>query len=194
MITALPRRRILGRAAVLLLVVLGTIVGGAVPASAHPTLLFTDPSADTAEPDPPPVITLVFTEAVTAGPRAITLLDGVGRETPVGAPVVARDGHVVSAKPAGPVRPGTYRVRWRVTGADGDQVEEEFRFGVGTTVAAAGITGGSSISWAETALRWLLFTGLAVALGGVLGERFTASARADTPISGLRGRRSSREL
>jgi copper transport protein len=46
------RRRVLGRAAVLLLVVLGAVLGGAAPASAHPALLFTDPAMDTATPRP----------------------------------------------------------------------------------------------------------------------------------------------
>lgn len=174
-------RRAIGRAAVLLTLAIGVLVAVAAPASAHPTLLFTDPAADTAVPDTPPVITLVFNEPVSAGPRTITLLDGDGREVPTGEPVAAQDRHDVSAKPAGALRPGTYRVRWRVTGSDGDQVEEEFAFAVGSSVTAAGTNGEPSISWIEAALRWLLFAGLAVAVGGVLGERFTSSARAQKP-------------
>lgn len=175
------RRRVLGRAAVLLLVVLGTILGGAGPASAHPTLLFTDPATDTALPDTPPVITLVFNETVTAGPHALTLFDNVGRDIPVGTTTVERDGRVITAKPTQLLPSGTYLLRWRATGSDGDQVEDEFRFAVGTAVTGAGTTGGQSISWGEAVLRWLLFAGLAAALGGVVGERFTASARTENP-------------
>ncbi|MEC3974426.1 copper resistance CopC/CopD family protein [Amycolatopsis sp. H20-H5] len=182
MTTTVPSwRHALRRIAVLVLLVLGAVLLGATPASAHPTLLFTDPAADTAVPDTPPVITLVFNEAVTAGPHALTLLDGDGRTVPLAATTTARDGHVVTAKLAGKLDPGTYRVRWQATGSDGDQVEEEFRFAVGTTVTGTGTTGGPSTSWGEAALRWLLFTGLALALGGVLGERLTASARAENP-------------
>ncbi|SEP53331.1 copper resistance CopC/CopD family protein [Amycolatopsis saalfeldensis] len=181
MTRVLRRRRALRRAAVLLLMVFGTVLAGATPASAHPTLLFTDPATDTAVPDTPPVITLVFNEPVTAGPRALTLLDSDGRMVPLGPTSTAREGHVVSAAPAGTVRPGTYRVRWQVTGSDGDQVEEEFRFAVGTAVTGAGTTGAQSIAWGEAALRWLLFAGLALALGGVIGERFTTSARRENP-------------
>ncbi|MEU0465439.1 copper resistance protein CopC [Amycolatopsis sp. NPDC006131] len=173
--------RVLSRAGVLVFLLLGLAVGTAAPASAHPTLLFTDPATDTAVPESPPVITLVFNEAVTIGPRTVTVLDSGGRPVPVGDATSARGGHVVSARPAGVLPAGTYVVRWQVTGADGDQVEEEFRFAVGTAISGAGTTGGQSIAWADAVLRWLLFAGVAVALGGVVGERFTASARAENP-------------
>ncbi|MFJ8814814.1 copper resistance CopC family protein [Amycolatopsis thermoflava] len=187
MTTVSWRRRTLRRATVLLFLLLGVALAGAGTASAHPTLLFTDPATDTAVPDTPPVITLVFNEAVTAGPRALTLLDGDGRTVPLNASTTARDNHVVSAAPASKLEPGTYRGRWQVTGSDGDQVEEEFRFAVGTAITGAGTAGTPSTLWGEAALRWLLFAGLAVALGGVLGERFTASARAENPsLPGLR--------
>ncbi|MGH3908582.1 MAG: copper resistance CopC family protein, partial [Pseudonocardiaceae bacterium] len=115
--------RAVGRGAVLVTLLLGVLLGGAAPASAHPTLLFTDPAADTVVPDSPPSITLVFNEAVTVGPRALTLLGSGGREVPIGDTATARDGHMVTARPAGALQAGTYVVRWRVTGSDGDQVE-----------------------------------------------------------------------
>lgn len=174
-------RHAVRRAVMLVLLVLVTVLAGAAPASAHPTLLFTDPATDTAVPDTPPVITLVFNEAVTAGPHAVTLLDSDGRTVRLGASTTARDGHVVTAQSTGKLQPGTYRVRWQVTGSDGDLVEEEFRFAVGTTITAAATTGGPSISWGEAPLRWLLFAGLVVALGGVIGERLTNSARDENP-------------
>jgi copper transport protein len=166
---------------VLVLLLTGLALGTAAPASAHPTLLFTDPVTDTGVPESPPVITLVFNEAVTIGPRAVALLDSEGRPAPVGDATAARDGHVVTARPAGTLAAGTYVVRWQVTGSDGDQAEEEFRFAVGTAISGAGTSGRQLISWAGAVLRWLLFAGLAVALGGVVGERFTASARAENP-------------
>ncbi|WIX79229.1 copper resistance protein CopC [Amycolatopsis carbonis] len=177
MTRVLGRRRALRRAALLLLVVVGTVLAGATPASAHPTLLFTDPATDTAVPDKPAVITLVFNEPVTAGPRALTLLASDGHTLPLGPTTTAREGHVITAALLGTVPPGTYRVRWQVTGSDGDQVEEEFRFAVGTAITGVGATGGQLISWGEAALRWVLFAGLTLALGGVLGERFSTSAR-----------------
>ncbi|MGH3882414.1 MAG: copper resistance CopC/CopD family protein [Pseudonocardiaceae bacterium] len=183
-----PRRRALARVTVLLIVALAAMMGGAVPVSAHPTLLFTDPAADTAVPDSPTLVTLVFNEAVTAGARAVTVADSDGRQVPLGATTTAQDGRVVTAHPTGTLQPGTYLVRWQATGSDGDLVDGEFRFAVGTVISGAGTaSGGQPISWAAAALRWLLFAGLAVALGGVVGERFTTSARAEKPaLPGLR--------
>ncbi|MDZ4266072.1 MAG: copper resistance protein CopC, partial [Mycobacterium sp.] len=62
------------------LAVLGLGVAGS--AAAHPTLLFTDPAADTAVPVAPHAITLMFNERVTIGPNAIVVLDKDGREVP----------------------------------------------------------------------------------------------------------------
>ncbi len=172
----------------LLIVALAAMLGGAVPASAHPTLLFTDPAADTAVPDSPTLVTLVFNEAVTVGARAVTVDDSDGRQVPLGATTTALGGRVVTADPTGILQPGTYLVRWQVTGSDGDLVDGEFRFAVGTAISGAGTaSGGQPISWAAAALRWLLFAGLALALGGVVGERFTTSARVEKPaLPGLR--------
>ena len=179
MIAAAPVWR---RAAVVLVIVVAAVLGGATPASAHPTLLFTDPAADTAVPTSPPVISLVFGEAVTIGPHALAVLDSDGHPVPVGPASTARDGTVVTARVTGVLRPGTYLVRWQVTGSDGDLVDQEFRFAVGTAIFGAGTTSGAQpISWGDAVLRWLLFTGLAVALGGVIGERFTTSARTEKP-------------
>ncbi|MGH3995504.1 MAG: CopD family protein, partial [Pseudonocardiaceae bacterium] len=124
----------------------------------------------------------VFNEAVTVGGRAITVLDSDGRPVPMAATITAQDGRVVTAHPTRTLQPGSYLVRWQVTGSDGDLVDGEFRFAVGTAISGAGTTSaGQPISWGAAVLRWLLFAGLALALGGVVGERFTASARAEKP-------------
>ncbi|MGH7748653.1 MAG: copper resistance CopC family protein, partial [Candidatus Dormibacteria bacterium] len=183
-----PRRRALARVTVLLIVALAAMWGGAVPASAHPTLLFTDPAADTAVPTSPTVITLVFNEAVTVSAHAVTVADSDGRPVPMGATTTAQDGHVVTTHPTSTLQLGSYLVRWRATGSDGDLVDDEFRFAVGTAISGAGTASGAqSISWGAAGLRWLLFAGLSLALGGVVGERFSASARAVKPtLPGLR--------
>ncbi len=84
--------------------------------------------------------------------------------------------HTVAAvtatvRPADPLAPGTYTVRWQVTGADGDLVEQDFRFAIGLALTGDGsAAGGRSTSWTDAALRWLLLLGLAVALGGLVAR------------------------
>ncbi|WP_241032048.1 copper resistance protein CopC [Rhodococcus pseudokoreensis] len=151
--------------------------------SAHPTLLFiTDPGSDTAVSDPPQAITLMFNEPVTPAAPAITVHDNAGRAVPMGAIETARDGRVLTARPADTLAPGTYTVRWQVTGADGDLVEQDFRFAVGLVLTGDGSAAeGPSTSWTDAVLRWLLFLGLAIALGGLAAERVTTTARTENP-------------
>ena len=110
------------------------------------------------------------------------LLDKDGRTVPTGPATTARGGQALTARPTAPLPPGSYTVRWRATGTDGDLVEEEFRFGVGyaLTAAAPGASG-ASIAWLSAALRWLLFAGFAIGFGGLIAQRFTATARAENP-------------
>jgi copper transport protein len=157
-------------------------LGSAATAAAHPTLLFTDPAADTAVPVAPQAITLMFNEPVTIGADAIVVLDKDGHTVPTGPATTVRGGQVLTARPTAPLPPGSYTVRWRATGTDGDLVEEEFRFGVGYALtAAAPGAGGASIAWLSAALRWLLFAGFAIGFGGLIAGRFAATARAENP-------------
>jgi copper transport protein len=173
------------RAAAALGVLVGLVVlsvGGAGSAAAHPTLLFTEPAADTAVSVAPQAITLMFNEPVSIGPGAVIVLDKDGRAVPTSPATTARDGQLVTARLEASPPPGSYTVRWRVTGTDGDLVEEEFRFGVGyaLTAAAPGASG-PPIAWLSAAVRWLLLAGLAIAFGGLIAERFVAGARAENP-------------
>ncbi|MPZ66007.1 MAG: copper resistance protein CopC [Pseudonocardiaceae bacterium] len=151
-------------------------------AQAHPTLLFTTPAADTAVAESPTSITLLFNEPVTLGENALTISDAVGVTQPVGPVATSRDGSAVIATLRGDLAPQTYMVRWRVTGADGDVVEDEFRFAVGVALAGSGAaSAGPGISWFPAVLRWVLFAGLAVTLGGLIAQRVTATARLENP-------------
>lgn len=140
------------------------VVLGAGIANAHPTLLFTEPGSETAVSEPPQAITLIFNEQVTAGTDAIKVLDGAGRESPMEAAESSKGGRAITSRLSDAPSPGTYTVRWQVIGADGDLVEEDFRFAVGLALTDSGGGGGddsASTSWTETVLRWLLFVGFA---------------------------------
>ena len=176
------------RLAALLLGVTIALVVSAAPAAAHPTLLFTTPAADSAVPDSPTSLVLVFSERVTIGPAALALADATARTYPVGGAGTARGGTVATAAVPHRLQPGGYVVRWRVTGEDGDVVENEFRFTVGAAVSgqAAGgtLVGGSGaggVSWLSAVLRWVMFAGLAMALGGIVARRFAAVPLLEDP-------------
>src|SRR5258708_10174263 len=100
--------------------VLGLCAAGT--AAAHPTLLFTDPAADTAVPVAPQAITLMFNEPVTIGSDAVVVLDKDGRAMPIGAATTARGGHLVTARPAAPLPPGSSTAPCRPCGTGGELV------------------------------------------------------------------------
>jgi copper transport protein len=177
--TTLPRRLALGTIAAAVLAMAGP---GAGNASAHPTLLVTDPAGQSAVDTSPALIALVFNEPVTFGRDAIVLLDASERPVPVVAVSSQRDGKAVTTRPQRPLPAGTYSVRWRVTGSDGDEVEQEFRFAVGTSLTGGTATGGNAPpAWGTAALRWLLLAGLAVAIGALIAQRATVTAREEQP-------------
>lgn len=178
-------RRVWSRLARLVLVavaVSAALLASAAPASAHPVLLFTDPALDGAAPESPRAVTLVFNEAVTVNARAIIVTDLRDRTIPIGAARTAKEGAVVTAPVRAELSPGTYEVRWTATGVDGHGVDGEFRFAIGTAVVGAGGASSADVpDWAGAVVRWLLLAGFALAFGGLVGERITASARRENP-------------
>ena len=167
---------------------LGAIVAGIVaalgsPGWAHPTLLYTTPAAETAEPNPPQTIVLVFGEPVTAAPGGVAVTDADGTAMPVEPPAAVKDGHAVTARLPQTLPAGVYTVAWRVTGADGDLVEGRFRFAVGAALDPASTLGGGAAgpSWPTALLRFVLLAGLTFAAGGVVADWFVRRARAVNP-------------
>ncbi|MGH3517994.1 MAG: copper resistance CopC family protein, partial [Haloechinothrix sp.] len=160
------RRRRLALLARPVVVALGVgiaLLGMATPAAAHPVLLFTTPTLDTAVAESPQAVVLVFNEAVAVGPRAISVTGLRGRDVPIGASRTAKAGTVVTAPVTEALPTGTYRVRWVATGADGHGIDGEFRFAVGTAVTAAGTAStAQATSWSAAVLQWLLLAGFAL--------------------------------
>jgi copper transport protein len=155
-------------------------------ASAHATLLFTSPADGSAVPASPAVITLAFNENVSLTGTPVTLTGAGGRRLGLGAPRLSQGRSVLSVPVAGRLPDGVYTVTWQVISSDSDLVGSQFRFAVGpapATLSSAGTAPESSPGqWPTAVLRWLLFAGLAMALGGIAGRalatRFRGGARA----------------
>lgn len=192
--TSLRARTTYGRAVWIVvlttLATLGGLVWWPLPANAHPYLIETLPQAGRAVDTPPREVGLVFDERVSIGPQAI-VVDGQARgivatTEPEQSP--ARGGQKVAVRPKQPLPDGRYAVRWQVVGEDGHAVTGSFGFGVGTAASTSAAEGSTSTPGLPTAavLRWLIFAGLALALGGLVGDRLArarlASAPADPPL------------
>ena len=164
---------VLRRLAVLAVLAAAWLLGAAGPAAAHPALVSSSPGAGYAVTDPPREIALAFNEPVTLPDRPLVVT------TQQGDPVAVRvtttqQGTGLVATPDTPLAVGGYEVAYRVVGRDGDLIAGSFAFGVATPVGAAGrseragVSGGGpeSVPVGTTALRGLLFLGVAIALGG----------------------------
>jgi copper transport protein len=150
----------------------------ALPASAHATLLFTSPADDSAVPASPAVITLTFNESVSLTGTPVTLAGPGGHPAGLGAPRLSQGHSVLTVPVTGRLPDGVYTATWQVISADGDEVGSQFRFAVGPAPAALGSAAPAQPSspgqWPTALLRWLLFAGLAVALGGLAGRALAA--------------------
>lgn len=159
-------------------VLFGALVAAAPPAEAHPTVLATEPPAGYAVAAAPAEVALRFDEQVSVGAKGLVVLGQARGVVATTQPEVLDGGRRVAARPLRPLPPGQYTVRWQVTGEDGDLVAGAFGFAVGAP--GSGKVSPSSIGTAgqpaAAVLRWVLFAGLALALGGLAGHQLAQRA------------------
>src|SRR6266700_2432603 len=173
------------------LTVAGIALAATAPAaSAHATLLFTSPAADSAVPVSPDAITLTFNEPVTLVGTPVTLAGPGGRKIALGAARESGGRSVVTVPVAARLPDGVYTVSWQVISADGDLVGSQYEFAVGpapASLAGAAVAAPSTPGqWPLAAARWVLFAGLAAALGGLAGRGLARLYR-DAPPGPLPG-------
>lgn len=173
------RRRVVAMAGLLLAVL---VLAPATPAQAHATLLFTTPAADGAVAQSPDDIHLVFDQAVVATGSSLELTSPRGEAFDVGQPAATDDPRVLASPVHEVLATGEYTVHWQVTAPDGDTMVGSFRFGVGSTSGLSSTPEEEQSATvrgvpALTALRTLLFAGLSLALGGLVGARHARRTR-----------------
>lgn len=153
------------------------------PAAAHPALIETTPGAGYAVIDPPETVAVTFNEPVTPVGDALTLSFASGARVPLGT-TLSQDGRRLEGMPREPLGEASYVVQYRVVALDGDLIEGTFSFGVATPVRAGSTAGGPSqddpdrVQPLTAGARSLLFTGLALALGGTVGAGLARQAGA----------------
>lgn len=165
----------------ILVAVIVMVVAVPSPASAHATLLFTTPAVDGAVPTSPSEIQLVFDQPVVPATSAITVTGPDDQRVPLGEVATGHGGQTVTAPVTSTLATGEYVVEWFVTAADGDTMTGEFHFAVGSTAGLSLTSTSTATGGAATtiALRWLVFAGLALLLGGAVGARL---ARRTAPV------------
>jgi copper transport protein len=169
------------RLAALAALVVALVVLLAAPASAHATLLSTDPSNGGVYDKPPSAVTLRFTEGVEVALGGIRVYTSDRERVVTGTPEHPNGQQSVVTTSLPKLDDGTYVVTWRVTSADSHPVDGAYTFQVGAKAtlsdksaenAAASLlatTGGSRTVGVVYGIdRGLLFAGLALLLGGAV--------------------------
>jgi methionine-rich copper-binding protein CopC len=102
------------------------------PASveAHAVLVGSAPPKRAVLRDPPKQLELWFNERLEPSFASITVLDAGGTAVDAGPAVVGQDDRKRLVLGLPPLRPGTYRVRFRVLSVDGHVAEDSFSFSV----------------------------------------------------------------
>jgi copper transport protein len=162
-----------------LVVTLLVVMAG--PASAHATLLTTQPAAGVVYQKPPADVSLRFNEPVEVSLGGIRVFTGSQQRVVTGGPrhPGGRGNEVSVSLPD--LRNGTYVVTWRVTSADSHPVEGAYTFQVGPKAtlnkkSAQGVaasllarTGGSTTVGVVYGIdRTALFASIALLIGGVV--------------------------
>lgn len=131
------RRVLTGLAAVLLAMLLG--LGAALPASAHNTLIGSDPKDGSTLSAAPAKVNLTFDQPVQNYQPVLTITGPDGNRFSSGAPTVA--GAVVSITVDGAGPAGKYTAAYRIVSADGHPVSGEIQYTL--SASAAGTATGS---------------------------------------------------
>ncbi len=163
----------LTRMLVLAATLLGVLLAGAAPASAHAALTGSDPKDGAVVATAPEQVGLTFSEQVAMSPDSIRVLDPSGRRADTGEIIDLCSGAVVKygvALRAG-LPDGTYTVAWQTVSADSHPIAGAFTFSIGapsaTSVALpAQAAGGGIVGALYGIARYLSYAGFAVLVGG----------------------------
>ncbi len=138
----------------------------AAPASAHASLVSTDPAEGTVLPDSPESVELTFNENVSLAESSTVLYDARGAE--VGTKARSVDA-VVLVSPEQSLADGTYVLTYRVISEDGHPIAGSLRFSVGapsdTVVTQAAHETDQGVRWALGLVQGATYVALFLAAG-----------------------------
>ncbi len=138
-------------------------------ASAHAFLIRSQPQAGSRLARAPSTMALYFSEQFVGGSQQVTLRRANGAAIKLPA---SRAAGAVIEQPLPAKLRGVFIVSWRVLSDDGHISLGQFAFAAGSAGALPTVSSSSQgRSWSEVAASWLLFIGLALALGGLVSER-----------------------
>ena len=175
-----------------LLACLATILLVEQPTSAHANLLKASPEPSQTLDGPPERVIIWFTEPIEPAFSTITVLDTRGADVTDGDTTFDATEPTAMWVPLAQVEYGTFTVVWQnVSSVDGHKAAGSFLFSVGEPLGAGAQTDVAEQpiiqSPADPAVRWIIYIGIAVFVGGLLFELLivTRVARAEDEYQSL---------
>ncbi|WP_225824174.1 copper resistance protein CopC [Streptomyces naphthomycinicus] len=165
--TITPRLRTL---VLLCLAVLGALLAGAGPASAHAALTGSDPAQGVVADKAPTQVSLTFSEKVAMSDDSVRVLDPRGKPVQTGSPANV-SGTTYAVKLKSGLAKGTYTVTYQVVSADSHPVAGAYTFSIGapsqTVVSGTGPAAGGGVVGGLYAFgRYASYAGFIVLAGG----------------------------
>lgn len=184
------RRRLIRAGAVALLAGLFLFVLAG-PAAAHADLTGSDPRDGSTVATSPTSITLSFSEDVEIPLGSVRLVTCAGQSIGIGTPQHGTSSREVVVDNLPALAPGTYLVPWRVISADSHPVQGAISFSVGTagtsvsqctaTAAGAATKANHVVGVLGGVMRFLVYAGLALLIGGTVFLLVIARGTSGTP-------------
>jgi len=168
------------RVALVAVVVVVVLLGSTGIASAHASLVATDPGDGQSVPEPPTRVTATFTEPVTADVGGLTVRDRDGDVVDLGDSTA--EGTTLSVSLPSDLADGTYIATYRVLSADGHPVNGSWVFGIGSgpvDLSAGGDTGDAPWELAGGGARFVTYLSALLAAGVAFFLAFLHDQRAD---------------
>lgn len=174
------------------MLVIAVVVATPLAASAHATLVETDPANGSQLEQPPAQATVTFSEPVDAPAAAIRVFDSTGARLDAGDSSQGPSPEQVSVTLPSELGPDTYVVTWGVVSLDGHPIRGAFTFQVGSGAAAddsliaslLGRRSGGMLSVAGAAARWVTYLAGLTAAGAALFSWYVARRRLIPPSVG----------
>ncbi|WP_432092227.1 copper resistance protein CopC [Streptomyces sp. bgisy100] len=173
---SLDRRSARSAAVTLLLLaaaLLGSLLAGASPASAHAALTGSDPKQGAVVGSAPKDVSLTFSEGVALSDDSIRVLDPKGKRVDTAKVRDLGSGNVVryGVGLRSGLPDGTYTVAWQAVSADSHPVAGAFTFSIGApSKTSAGVPdqkpGGGPVGALYAIARYLAYAGFVVLVGG----------------------------
>jgi methionine-rich copper-binding protein CopC len=171
------------RAALLMVVAFGLLLGTAGGASAHATLLLTDPVNGAALGRMPTAVTLTFSQP-QLGIGAAVSVSGPGGVVSEGTPQLVDREVRQAIRPGAPH--GTYAVVWRTTSVDGHVISGQFGFTVGApTGALPAATSAVDTGGIPTVVWGLVGAAVIVVVAGTVLALRRPATHADDEVSAV---------